>query len=162
MNKLSRKIHQGYTLVEVIIAIVILGLIMSGVFGAVSTTVKANRAIKAVKEMENDINSALNAMKMDIKKGINVQVVQPDQAFQVDFSDGSNNYSRIYELTDSAIKINGAKIHSDSTVVKSLLVDTDIKNHSVNLEIKWATRDKSLGGKQVEFVTKTTITLEGK
>ena len=69
MNKVKHKNNYGFSLIEVVVATGIFGLIISIVFGIYILAAAAQRQIIAVKNVEDNIRFAMESMAREIRTG---------------------------------------------------------------------------------------------
>lgn len=70
-----QNLSQGFTLLEMIVAIFIFSIVVTIASGAMLSMINANRKAQALKTVMNNVNLALDSMSRDIRFGTNYTLV---------------------------------------------------------------------------------------
>lgn len=138
MRRFSRRVHgrrgadEGFTLVEMIMAMTIFGVILSVALSVVSGTKKSSDTVRQVNDLNSEARQALNRISRELRQAVAVEsVVGTDGAagltFDVDFNgNGTIDSSTAdperltYTWTSSNIYLSAADV-SGSTVTQPIL-----------------------------------------
>ena len=115
MRKLKLKKENGYTLIEVLISLVILGIVGIGFLAAIGTTYKANLTSDQLVSAESLARTQLETIKTQPYSAVYTPIIAPgysDDGFTVDIEIGMNTGKAGIQAITVTIYHRGESVYS--------------------------------------------------